>query len=46
MLGDLKPLTRGPTQKAKGTQMLMILKALQMQCYDAMRDLRAKIGVS
>ena len=25
--------------------MLMILEALQMQCYDAMRDLRAKIGV-
>ena len=25
--------------------MLMILEAMQMQCYDAMRDLRDKIGV-
>ena len=25
--------------------MLMILEAMQMQCYDAMRDLRVKIGV-
>ena len=25
--------------------MLMILKALRMQCYDAMRDLRDKIRV-
>ena len=31
--------------KAKGTKMLMILEAMQMQCYDAMRDLRDKIGV-
>ena len=45
MLGDLKPLTRGPHPKAKGTKMLMILEALQMQCYDAMRNLRVKIGV-
>ena len=25
--------------------MLKILEAMQMQCYDAMRDLRVKIGV-
>ena len=25
--------------------MLMILEAMQMQCYDAIRDLRVKIGV-
>ena len=31
--------------KAKGTNMLKILEAMQMQCYDAMRDLRVKIGV-
>ena len=45
MLGNLKPLTRGPTQRQRGTKMLVILEALQMQCYDAMRDLRDKIGV-
>ena len=31
--------------KAKGTKMLMILEAMQMQFYDAMRDLRDKIRV-
>ena len=45
MLGDLKPLTRDPNPKAKGTKMLMILEAMQLQCYDAMRDLRVKIRV-
>ena len=38
-------LIRDPTPKAKGTKMLMILEAMQMQCYDVMRDLRDKIGV-
>ena len=45
MLGDLKPLTRGPNSKAKGAKMLKILEAMQMQCYDVMRDLRVKIRV-
>jgi hypothetical protein len=31
--------------KVRGTTMLMILEAMQMQCCDAMRDLRVKIGV-
>ena len=39
MLGDLKPYHKRSHPKAKRTKMLMILKALQMQCYGAMRDL-------
>jgi hypothetical protein len=45
MLGDLKPTHKRSHPKAKGTKMLMILEALQRQCYDAMRDLSAKIEV-
>ena len=45
MLGDLKPTHRRSHPKAKGTKMLMILEAMQVQCYDVMRDLRDKIGV-
>ena len=38
-------LTRDPTQRVRA-KMLMILEAkMQMQCYDAMRDLRVKIRV-
>ena len=42
---DLQTTHKRSHPKAKGTKMLMILEALQMQCYDAMRDLRVKIGV-
>ena len=45
MLGGLKPTHRRSHPKAKGTKMLMILEAMQMQSYDAMRDLRVKIRV-
>jgi len=45
MLGDLKTNHKESHPKAKGTKMLKILEAMQMQCYDAMRDLRVKIGV-
>ena len=45
MLGDLKPPHRRSHPKAKGTKMLVILEEMQVQCYDAMRDLRDKIGV-
>ena len=45
MLGDLKPLTRSPTQRQREPRCLKILEAMQMKCYDAMRDLRDKIGV-
>jgi len=45
MLGDLKPLTRDPYPKGKGAKMLNDPWGYAMQCYDAMRDLRDKIGV-
>ena len=45
MLGDLKTTHKRSHPKAKGTKMLMILEAMQMQYYDAMRDLRDKIRV-
>ena len=45
MLGDLKPTHKRSHPKAKGTKMLMILEAMQVQCHDAMRDLRVKIRV-
>ena len=37
-------ISRDPTQ-GQTVKMLMILEAVQMQYYDAMRDLRVKIGV-
>ena len=45
MLGDLQTPHKRSHPKAKGTKMLKILEAMQMQCYDAMRDIRVKIGV-
>ena len=45
MLCDLKP-THKFSHPRLGAKMLMILEArCKMQCYDAMRDLRVKIGV-
>ena len=45
MPGDLKPLTGDPNPKGKEAKMLKDPWGYAMQWYDAMRDLRDKIGV-